>query len=82
MKPVRRFSKWYMYSCSYRLIWSFFTSEEIAMCLHEVLQDYPTVNYHIVNFSVSNFKSLFCRRAVLNQNLSYHNCQSEHMHHH
>lgn len=29
----------------------FFTSEEIAMCLHEVLQDYPTVNYHIVNFS-------------------------------
>ena len=38
----------------------FFTSEEIAMCLHEVLQDYPTVNYHIVNFSVSNFKSLFC----------------------
>ena len=82
MKPVRRFSKWYMYSCSYRLIWSFFTSEEIAMCLHEVLQDYPTVNYHIVNFSVSNFKSLFCRRAVLNQNPSYHNYQSEHMHHH
>jgi len=29
----------------------FFTSEEIAMCLHEVLQDYPMVNYHIVNFS-------------------------------
>ena len=82
MKPVRRFSKWYMYSCSYRLIWSFFTSEEIAMCLHEVLQDYPTVNYHIVNFSVSNFKSLFCRRAVLNQSPSYQNYQSEHTHHH
>lgn len=29
----------------------FFTSEEIAMCLYEVLQDYPMVNYHIVNFS-------------------------------
>ncbi|KAJ7393504.1 hypothetical protein OS493_006488 [Desmophyllum pertusum] len=29
----------------------FFTSEEIAMCLHEVLQEFPMVNYHIVNFS-------------------------------
>ena len=60
----------------------FFTSEEMAMCLHEVLQDYPTVNYHIVNFSVSNFKSLFCRRAVVNQSPSYQNYQSEHTHHH
>ena len=22
------------------------------MCLYEVLQDYPVINYHIVNFSV------------------------------
>lgn len=29
----------------------FFTSEEIIMCLHEVLQDFPLVNYHIVNVS-------------------------------
>ena len=31
----------------------FFTSEEIGMCLHEVLQDYPTVHYRTVNFSES-----------------------------
>ncbi|CAH3157882.1 unnamed protein product [Porites evermanni] len=29
----------------------FFTSEEIVMCLYEVLQDFPLVNYHMVNFS-------------------------------
>lgn len=29
----------------------FFTSEEIAMCLYEVLQDFPSVNYHMVNVS-------------------------------
>ena len=42
-----------MYICFLQAYLEFFTSEEIAMCLHEVLQDYPTVNYHIVNFSVS-----------------------------
>ena len=30
------------------------------MCLHEVLQDYPMVNYHIVNFSVRHFKWFIC----------------------
>lgn len=29
----------------------FFTSEEIALCLYDVLQEYPSVNYHMVNFS-------------------------------
>lgn len=31
----------------------FFTSKEIALCLYEILQDFPFVNYHILNFSVS-----------------------------
>ena len=31
----------------------FFTSKEIALCLYEILKDFPFVNYHILNFSVS-----------------------------